>query len=656
MTTAGKTIPPSNVPLTPPSPGNTTQTSPPISIPPKEPLTASIPPPQKPPKRKPRRFVRFLLYLITLSALGFSGGVYYSLVSDNFHDFFTEYIPFGEDAVLYFEEREFRRRFPRALSTSHRRSDEAQRITIPSNSGISSKERGIQSGGSDLETKGRHMSAVEDNQAAQTKPSPGITPPPTAPSAKPTATQAGSSNKSNVVPNIPKESPKAKDEAKKPEIFKSSNENSTNPSLATPTKLPEVNEPSVFLPIIRVDPLSIKDADEPLVQDLVKMLNDIIAVVNADSASSKFGSSIIKAKKELTAVGQKIMALKAAQQKSADDRVKATQAEFDQSARELIRRLEQEMRSHEAQWRDEFESERRRIAGLFDEQFKADLATLKQVSEQQVKNQLLEQSIALKKEFAGSVKQRVENERQGRLARLSDLSSSLDELESLTKQWNSVLDANLRTQHLQVAVESVRSNLETADRPRPFVRELAALKELAAESPVIDSAIASINPTAYQLGVPTSAQLVDRFRRVAEEVRKASLLPEDAGIASHAASFLLSKVMVKKQGRATGDDVESVLTRAESLLEEGNLDEAAREVNTLQGWAKTLSRDWLGEVRKVLEVRQALDVSANPLPNLSKDRLLISQLGHCYRSTTSKSQSRLIKKMYIILYNSSKVP
>ena len=37
---------------------------------------------------------------------------------------------------------------------------------------------------------------------------------------------------------------------------------------------------------------------------------------------------------------------------------------------------------------------------------------------------------------------------------------------------------------------------------------------------------------------------------------------------------------------------------------------AAREMNGLQGWAKVLSKDWLGECRRVLEVRQALDVIA----------------------------------------------
>jgi len=216
----------------------------------------------------------------------------------------------------------------------------------------------------------------------------------------------------------------------------------------------------------------------------------------------------------------------------------------------------------------------------------------------------------MKQKFTADLKDRVEEERNGRLGKLTDLSNTVTELEKLTSDWNSVVDTNLKTQHLHVAVEAVRSNLEKSQIPRPFIRELAALKEIASDDPVVNAAIASINPTAYQRGVPSSAQLIDRFRRVATEVRKASLLPEDAGVASHASSWVLSKLLFKKKGLATGDDVESILTRTEVLLEEGDLDAAAREMNGLNGWAKTLSRDWLGEVRRVLEVQQALDVIA----------------------------------------------
>lgn len=374
------------------------------------------------------------------------------------------------------------------------------------------------------------------------------------------------------------------------------------------TVLPEVDEPSRIMPIPPIDPLKIDHANEPLVQDLVKNLNDIITVVNADNASGKYSSAIRKAKSELANVGKRILALKQAENQAAEAKIKSTEAEFDKAAKELVRRLEEEMKDQEARWRDDFESEREKIYNSYQERLQNELKRSEEISNQRLRNELLEQAIAMKQQFASSIKDCVDTERSGRLSKLSDLASSVAELEDLTSQWNKVVDSNLQTQHLQVAVEAVRASLDTADRPRPFIHELAALKELGAKNPVIDAAIASINPTAYQRGVPTSAQLIDRFRRVAGEVRKASLLPEDAGVASHAASWALSRLLLKKKGMTVGDDVESVLTRTETLLEEGDLDAAAREMNGLAGWAKKLSEDWIAEARRVLEVRQAVEV------------------------------------------------
>lgn len=377
-----------------------------------------------------------------------------------------------------------------------------------------------------------------------------------------------------------------------------------------PLRDPEVNEPSRFpTEVTPIDPININDAQEPIVQDLVKIINDIILVVNADNANAKFSSTIGKAKSELAKVGSKIKDLKAAALQEADQKVKASHEDFDRAAKELVRRIEGEMHEQEARWKDEYEQERQKLQQAYEQRLDAEIDQANKVNEQRLRNELLEQAVEMKRRFIAEIKDRVEEERNSRLGKLSDLSNTVNELEKLTTDWNSVVDTNLKTQQLHVAVDAVRANLESAPAPRPFVRELAALKEIAADDEVVNAAIASINPTAYQRGIPNSVQLIDRFRRVASEVRKASLLPEEAGVASHASSYLLSKVLFKKKGLATGDDVESILTRTEMFLEEGNLDEAAREMNGLTGWAKTLSKDWLGEVRRVLEVQQALDVS-----------------------------------------------
>jgi mitofilin len=409
------------------------------------------------------------------------------------------------------------------------------------------------------------------------------------------------------------------------------------PASKRTSKEPEVNEPSrAPEKITRIDPINIANADEPVVQELVKIMNDIIAVVNADNANARFTSTMDKAKAELNRVGSKILGMKEIALKDADAKIKANESEFDRAAMQLMQNFKNQQAEQEAQFRAEYEAERQRIHENYEKKLQAELDRANEVNEQKLKNRLMEQAVELKRAFLADVKNRVEQEREGRLGKLSDLSNTVHDLEKLTGDWNSVIDENLKTQHLHVAVEAVRANLEKSQMPRPFTRELAALKEIASDDPVVNAAIASINPVAYQRGVPSSAALIDRFRRVAAEVRKASLLPEEAGVASHASSYVLSKLLFKKKGLATGDDVESILTRTETFLEEGDLDGAAREMNGLKGWAKTLSKDWLSEVRKVLEVQQALDVSVFPIIVTFQ---ALTSTGNCNGGETAEFES-----------------
>ncbi|KAI3396721.1 hypothetical protein diail_11748 [Diaporthe ilicicola] len=559
-----RSIPAENVPLTPPAPedlGAVTKEE-----------KATPPPSPAPPAGKGffRSLRNYVLTLVILGAVAFGGGVWYSRINDSFHDFFTEYIPYGEQAVLYLEEAEFRKRFPNISNrgTGTRQRDTGEAVRIPAASGMS--WRVADSG----EPAGRQSSAVPKMTAA-------------------------------------KKEAKAKEEAPRP---KPEEPKKAAPVVAAPVavtsdfKPPEVNEPSRFPPAAPLEPIYFPNVNEPVVQDLAHMLNDIIAVINADGAHSKYGSSIEKAKGELKKVTSEIDKIKTAIEKDAAARVRAKSEDFDKAANDLVTRLESAMASQEAGWQREFDEEIKRIKEVQDRRIKTMTDRERQVNEERLNNKLLEQAIELKRLFTKEVQQRVEEERDGRLGKLEELSKSVKDLEKLAAGWNEVIDTNLRTQQLHVAVEAVRSSLQDSAHPRPFIKELVALREIAAEDAVVNAAIASINPAAYQRGIFSPQDLTDRFRRVANEVRKASLLPEDAGVASHASSLLLSKVMFKKQGLAAGDDVESVLTRTQTFLEEGDLDNAAREMNGLTGWAKTLSRDWLGEVRKVLEVRQALEV------------------------------------------------
>lgn len=576
-----KTIPSENVPLTPPAPedlGAVTKNE--------RSENATPPPPPPPGKGFFRRLRSYVLTLVILGAVAFGGGVYYSRINDNFHDFFTEYVPYGEQAVLYLEEMEFRKRFPNISNRGgpqRGRGDTGEAVKIPAQSGVAWR---VADAG---EPAGRHSNAADKTEKAK-----------------------------RVVAKAPEPKPEPKP---KPEPVKPKEQpapRTAEPKKAVPApvdaaapgfKAPEVDEPSRLPPAAPLQPIYFPGVDEPVVQDLAHMLNDIIAVINADGAHGRYTSAIEKAKNELKKVSGEIDQIKADAEKNAAAQVKERVDVFDQAANDLLTSVERTMAKQEAGWQREFDEEMRKIKDTYESRVKVMTERERQLNEERLGNKMLEQATELKRQFTKQIKDQVEKERDSRLGRLEELSKSVSNLEKLAAGWNEVVDMNLRTQQLHVAVEAVRASLEDAAHPRPFIKELVALKEIAADDSVVNAAIASINPVAYQRGVSNSAELIDRFRRVAAEVRKASLLPEDAGVASHASSFVLSKVLFKKQGLAAGNDVESILTRTQTFLEEGDLDGAAREMNGLQGWAKTLSRDWLGEVRKVLEVRQALEVS-----------------------------------------------
>ena len=538
-------------------------------------------------------------------------------------------MPFGELSVGFFEERDFKRRFPdgKAPRLTYPQVSGEKKVNIKSNSGMSARVAPAAQEGSDLSaSRGPHASATSQPKKEIAAPSAGLPDKTSAPGPGMTSKTSEPAKPATV---STQEAPKAPSAA--PPAPAAPTATSTTPTLI----------PALGPPIALIDNMHVENATDPIVQEITRMLNDVITVVNADKAQDKYSSTIEKAKQDIHRVASDMATFRAAEVHSAEKKIRDSELQFDEGAKALLKRIKQEQEEQELHWRQEYEAERERLAKAYQEKLRADVEAAQRVGEQEKRNALLDQEIKLKEYFTTQVQERVETERSGRLSKLTKLTTDLSELEHLTSKWNEVVDSNLKTQHLNVAVDAVKSVLDSADRPKPFLHELVALKEIASEDPVVNAAIASINPAAYQRGVPTIAQLVDRFRRVAGEVRKAALLPEDAGVASHAASFLLSQVMFKKSGIAEGNDVESILTRAETFLEEGELDEAAREMNGLQGWAKVLSKDWLSETRRVLEVKQALDVSADRYLILLSDCLLKPFSGHCHGSQTTESYGRI---------------
>ncbi|EFW98671.1 hypothetical protein CMQ_4523 [Grosmannia clavigera kw1407] len=566
-----------------------------------------------------RKLRNYVLTLSILGALGFGGGVWCSRINDNFHDFFTEYVPYGEQAVLYLEELEFQKRVPTMAQRlgGQQPRDTGSNVRVPAQSGASWRVADSESSRQTGSTAAVAAAAPAPAAAPSTKAEARVI------SVKPAKDE-------DVIANVlAKQAASKTAAAAEAAVVRSTDKAKAKKTTTLGYRAPEVDEPSRWPPASPIDPLAVRDATEPVVQDIVHVLNDIITVINADRAADRYGATIGKAKAEVDRIGGKIQAIRAGAEQAAAQQVRARTDGFEKAARELVSRVERAMVAQEAQWRQTVDVELARVRGSYEERLALATARERQLSEERLQNELLEQAVQLTGQFAEELRTRVEAERDGRLGRLRALSDDVAGLERLTAGWTAVVDASERAQQLHVAVDAVRARLSdesaTKATTEPFVRELVAVKEIAGGDAAVDAAIASIPPAAYQRGIPSAPAIIDRFRRVAAEVRKAALLPEDAGVASHASSYILSKVLFKRQpavapqpvpsattaaggGTPTADDVEGILARTQALLEEGNLDGAAREVNGLQGWAKTLSRDWLAEVRKVLEVQQAVDV------------------------------------------------
>ncbi|KAI7097196.1 hypothetical protein KC352_g38655, partial [Hortaea werneckii] len=360
------------------------------------------PPPSSTPPKPRRRFRKFLLTMFLLTALGYGGGVWYSLQSDNFHDFFTEFVPYGEDVVAYFEEREFRKRFPVKEYNDNKWQQirGENKVTIGRQSGVGPK-------------------AAEKSDST-----------------------ASSANKvhegAKPQPEKAQQTPGAASDREKTQAVESAK------------KSEDVSSAAKAVPA--VDHVNIAQATEPVVQNLVNMVNGVIAAVNASPEdASKYSSTIQTMKNNVEKVISDISTMKDSAAQEAEQALKNAHTEFDSAAKELVSRLEHELRAQEGKWREEYESERERLSSTYQNRLRAELEAAEKVSEEKNKNALLEQEIALQKAYMQTVADKVEAERNGRLAKIDALSESVSELDKLTGEWNQVLDATLRTQHLQIA-------------------------------------------------------------------------------------------------------------------------------------------------------------------------------------------------------------
>lgn len=388
----------------------------------------------------------------------------------------------------------------------------------------------------------------------------------------------------------------------------------TAPSAVTGAKDVPKAKSTDIIPAIHLP----SDSD-PAIKAAVQTFNDLIAV--APAAAAKNLSA--KVSTVVDQLSHNVAAIKNEAASEAKASIEKLNSEITKLRNSTGEEISSKVSAAEQQLRNEFAALRAHSEQVYNDRLRVEIEATKSLVSSHASNLIQAVEAERQKQYAAEIADRVENERSGRLAKLQQLADSLKQLEDLALKTEQAVDASGRTAALHLAISKLTSALKGSE-PVALAPYIDTIRRAAGEDPLLQAALDAIPDVAKTEGVLTPAQLTVRFKLLEPELRKSSLVPVNAGVAGHLGSLLFSSLLFKKNGVPKGDDVESVLARANISLEQGKIYEAVAEVNTLKGWPRKLASDWLDEGRRRTEIEFLADI--------------ISEEGKLYGALSSKKQ------------------
>ncbi|KAH9481317.1 MICOS complex subunit MIC60 [Psilocybe cubensis] len=392
-------------------------------------------------------------------------------------------------------------------------------------------------------------------------------------------------------------------------------------SRPAPPPKPKVTEAEAQTPVPEPEPVElplvapvVATASEPIITHLAGTIDNLASFLKSDpKAAQQAGDVLETAKGDLAALVDRMEAVKEQERAALEAKMDEQTREYSLKLLELEMEAQDKLDHQEEGFKQLFEQERASFVQAYREKLEHELKVQTELINERLKEEVIAQGIELQRRWIREIKVRVEQERGGRLAKLDELSANLKRLESIALINSAHLDENIRVHSLWSAIRALTNSAISSPVRKPFRDELRVLRHITAarEDPVVSVVLDSLESTDVpDVGVEPLADLATWFtNEVAPKVSQVALVPdENAGVLSYLASRALSGLRFKRQGLIPGDDVLSVLARAEYYLNEKNLDSAARELNQLKGPAKVLLHDWLEAARRRLEVQQALEV------------------------------------------------
>jgi hypothetical protein len=185
---------------------------------------------------------------------------------------------------------------------------------------------------------------------------------------------------------------------------------------------------------------------------------------------------------------------------------------------------------------------------------------------------------------------------------LTTLDQRIAKLEAALPELSTAIDrsaASAKSGAAAIAFANLR-NAVTAGRP--YAAELAALKSL-----IPDPGDLGALPSHAETGVPTVAELSANLTKLAEASAAPPTAPAETSILDSMMASAKSAISIRRVGAdVTGDEPAAMLARAEASLQQGDLEAAIKEVETLPAPTRDAFAHWLDDARARVSANDSL--------------------------------------------------
>ena len=195
---------------------------------------------------------------------------------------------------------------------------------------------------------------------------------------------------------------------------------------------------------------------------------------------------------------------------------------------------------------------------------------------------------------------------------------------ALGETLEGINSTDLKAAAMLIAFSQLRNSLH---REESFEDDLMVLQKLAGQDNIeLQSALSRLAPHADN-GVLSTAGLSQEFKGLAGDIVFASIKGEDVSFQDKFKARLNNVIQVEKNGElVTGTPTQSTVMQAQKMLDDGNIEGAITQLQTLQGPAAQTAQPFIQQAQISLLAKQAEQMIGSSLFSKITSQLPLQQM------------------------------